>query len=178
MINYPIRLAVRADENAITQLIERSVRKLSIKDYTQAQIEGALKSAWGLDSQLIDDQSYFVVEQHKQIVGAGGWSYRKTLFGNNDEAARDSSLLNPEVDAAKIRAFFVAPEYARRGIGSLIMHHCEQAARKKGFTRLELMSTLPGKPLYQRHGFIAQSAVEYPLGNRLTIQFIPMTKTL
>ena len=178
MINYPIRLAVHADKTNITQLIEQSVKKLAIDDYTEEQIEGALKSAWGLDTQLIDDETYFVVEQHKEIIAAGGWSYRNTLFGNDVEADRNPAELNPETDAAKIRAFFVHPNYARKGIGSLIMHHCEQAAIKKGFTRLELMSTLPGIRLYECHGFIPDNAIEYELRENLTIQFVPMTKEL
>lgn len=176
--DFPIRLATQADQQAITKLIEQSVRRLALNFYTPEQIEGALKSAWGLDTQLIDDQTYFVVEDSQQIVGAGGWSFRKTLFGNNSEKKRNPEMLNPDNDSAKIRAFFVAPHMARQGIGSLIMENCEQAARKRGFKSLELMSTLPGIALYERHGFKASTPIEYQLEKTLTITFVPMLKKL
>jgi GNAT superfamily N-acetyltransferase len=149
-----------------------------LADYTSEQIEGALKSAWGLDTQLIKDQSYFVVEHNKKIIASGGWSFRKTLFGNNNESTRDAIKLDPLQDYAKIRAFFVDPDYARLGIGSLIMNHCQQAAIDKGFSKLELMSTLPGKHLYERQGFKVEEVVEYKISEQLSIDFIPMTKLL
>jgi len=173
-----IRIANTSDQQAITQLIKTSVKYLASNDYTQEQIEIALQTAWGLDTQLINDQTYYVVEINNKIVGVGGWSFRKTLFGNNNEEHRNPEKLNPECDNAKIRAFFVDPDYARRGIGSLIMQHCEKSAIKAGFKKLELMSTLPGKPLYESHGFIATTAINYQLNDKLSIEFVPMSKTL
>jgi GNAT superfamily N-acetyltransferase len=167
-----------SDQVAITALIKKSVRVLALTDYSSEQIEGALKSAWGLDTQLINDQSYFVVEDNKKIIASGGWSFRKTLFGNNNESGRDALKLDPLHDYAKIRAFFVDPDYSRQGIGSLIMTHCQQAAVEKGFTKLELMSTLPGKPLYEYHGFKGEKIVEYKINEHLSIDFVPMLKLL
>ena len=154
------------------------MRVLALDDYSPSQIEAALRSAWGLDSQLIKDQTYFVVTHEDKIIGSGGWSFRKTLFGNDNEAGRDPDKLDPKIDFAKIRAFFVDPDYARQGIGSLIMNHCEQVALKSGFTKLELMSTLPGVPLYQYHGFIAGTPIDYAMDKGLSMELIPMTKYL
>ena len=151
---------------------------MSANDYSTAQIDAALKAAWGLDTQLIIDKTYFVVEAQGTIVACGGWSYRATLFGNNAEPSRDESIIDVEHGAAKIRAFFVHPHYARQGLGSLIMACCERNAQEKGYKRLELMATLPGKRLYERHGFAAGAALEYSLGEGLTILFVSMEKTL
>lgn len=137
-----------------------------------------MRAAWGVDSQLIEDRTYFVVESEKRLLGCGGWSYRETLFGNDNEGNRSINLLNPKTDAARIRAFFVKPSYARQGIGSILMEKCENEARAMGFHRLELMATLPGQRLYTRHGFAASDAIEYPIGNHLSITLIPMNKEI
>jgi len=177
-MKYPIRIALLCDRATITTLIKKSVRILALPYYTAEQIEGALETAWGLDTQLIKDQSYFVVEDNGKIIASGGWSFRKTLFGNNNESGRDPHKLDPKKDYAKIRAFFIDPDYSRQGIGSLIMTHCQQAAVDKGFTKLELMSTLPGKPLYEYHGFKGEKIVEYNINEHLSIDFVPMLKLL
>lgn len=177
-MNFNIRIATLSDKQAIELLISNSVNQLAVNDYTQEQIDIALKSAWGVDTQLIYDKTYYVVETQNQLVGAGGWSFRKTLFGNNNEPNRNPEELNPKKDCAKIRAFFVEPQYARKGIGSLIMQHCEKQAIKAGFKCLELMSTLPGKPLYEHHGFTAKTAINYQLNETMKIEFIPMFKQL
>src|SRR5580704_11997807 len=119
-MNISLRQAVPADIPALRVLIDASVRGLQAADYTPAQIEGALQTVYGVDSQLIADKTYFVVEAEAVIVGCGGWSKRKTLFGGDRWTSREDSLLNPEQDAAKIRAFFVHPDWVRRGIGSMI----------------------------------------------------------
>ena len=173
-----IRTATLQDASRIEALIKLSARGLATDDYSEQQIEGALKAAWGLDTQLILDETYFVVESEGHIVASGGWSYRKTLFGNDAETARDSEIMNPKTSAAKIRAFFVDPAFSRQGIGSMIMQHCEDAAIEMGYRKLELMATLPGLRLYEKHGFIAGTEQEYPVGEKLTITFIPMTKYL
>jgi len=177
-MSYPLRPATRADQGALEQLIARSARELGAQDYSSAQIEAALRGAFGVDTQLIDDGSYFVAEFAGRLVGCGGWSRRRTLFGSDSHAARDASELDPNVDAARIRAFFVDPDYARRGIGRALLERCESEARAHGFTRLELMGTLPGVRLYQAMGYEPGPMVRYPVAADLCIEFIPMRKTL
>jgi GNAT superfamily N-acetyltransferase len=177
-MNFQLRNAVTADYCSIESLIDLSARKLGREDYSPDQIESALKTAFGLDTQLITDQTYFLVESGQLLVGCGGWSYRETLFGSDAEASRSSHQINPETGAARIRAFFVNPEFSRMGIGSLILHKCETEAIRAGFTRLELMATLPGKKLYEKHGYVAGNSIHYPLGGQLTIEFVPMRKEL
>ena len=178
LVSYKIRKATLCDCDSLTMLIARSVRQLGATDYSVEQIEAALRNAFGLDTQLILDQTYFVVESEGQIVGCGGWSYRSTLFGSDNRVARDAAELNPRVDAAKIRAFFVAPAYARQGIGSMILKRCEQEAQAFGFTHLELLASLPGVRLYTKHGYLPSPAVQYELAPGLNIEFVPMTKVL
>ena len=177
-MNYAIRKAKLSDIPSIESLIVESVRGLTVNDYTSDQIEGALESAWGVDTQLISDETYFTVEDEKQLIGCGGWSYRSTLFGNDSETDRCSDELDPENDAAKIRAFFVKPSYSRTGIGSALLNVCEKEALAKGVSKLELMATLPGQRLYSRHGFAAGDPIEYPLNDDLKIEFVPMKKVL
>ncbi|MBL4708692.1 MAG: GNAT family N-acetyltransferase [Flavobacteriales bacterium] len=177
-MNYTLRKAELADIPVIEKLIDESAWGLAINDYTKEQIEGALKSAWGVDTQLIKDNTYFAVESETEFVGCGGWSYRETLFGNDREEGRSSNELNPNKQAAKIRAFFVKPIYARTGIASILMSECEKEAKAKGFARLELMATLPGQRLYARHGFVASDSIDYELSNNLSIKFVPMSKQI
>src|ERR1700685_2935947 len=134
-MNLTLRQAVLVDIPALRVLIDASVRGLQAADYTPAQIEVALQSVYGVDSQLIADGTYFVVEAEGAIVGCGGWSKRKTLFGGDRWTGREDALLDPQRDAAKIRAFFVHPRWVRRGIGSMILEACEAAAAAAGFTR-------------------------------------------
>ncbi len=173
-----IRVAVRADVAAIAALIERSARELGAQDYTSAQIEGALRGAFGVDTQLIDDGSYFVAVEHGTLVGAGGWSRRATLFGGDAHGGRDGTTLDPLRDAARIRAFFVAPTHARRGIGSLLLQRCEAEARAGGFRRVQLMATLPGVRLYAARGYVGSQRVCHDVGGGLGIEFVPMHKDL
>ena len=178
---YPtplLRLANESDHEPIQALIEESLYGLSLHHYSSEQIKKALKGAFGLDRQLIEDLSYFVVEDQGKLVACGGWSYRKTLFGNDHEADRDAGVLDPSNDAAKIRAFFVAPEYARQGLATQILEASEKAAAEAGFSRFELMSTLPGIAFYSKMGYIAGESVEYDLGEKLSITFVPMTKDI
>ncbi|BBN81720.1 N-acetyltransferase [Pseudoalteromonas sp. A25] len=177
-MDLTIRKATLHDVPEIEFLIGESARKLSSEDYSKEQIEGALKAAWGVDTQLIKDECYYVIENNNQLIACGGWSFRKTLFGNDCEQNRVDNVLNPVTEAAKIRAFFVKPDYARQGLGSILMRQCEEEARAKNFNALELMSTLPGSKLYERHGFIAQEPIEYPLCDNLSITFIPMKRKL
>jgi GNAT superfamily N-acetyltransferase len=173
-----LRLATRADMPALGALIARSARGLSTDDYRAAQVEGALRGAFGIDTQLLNDGTYFVAEENGAAAGCGGWSYRSTLFGGDSRTGRDSSVLDPKSQAAKIRAFFVEPAMARRGIGTLLLVRCEQEARARGFSRVELMATLPGAKLYAARGYLGAQRVRYDLGNGESIDFVPMRKDL
>ena len=179
--NIYIRKATAADVPQLREVIEASVRGLQAEDYSPAQIEGALQSVYGVDSQLIADGTYLVAEmldskKGAEIVGCGGWSRRKTLYGGDQYAARRDSLLNPVHDAAKIRAFFVHPKLARRGIGSLILEECENAARDAGFTRLEMGATLSGVEFYKSKGYAVLENLEVPLGNGERLPIVRMAK--
>jgi GNAT superfamily N-acetyltransferase len=179
-MNLTLRQAVAADISVLTALIDASVRGLQAADYTPAQIEGALQTVYGVDSQLIADGTYYVVETRAGpvIVGCGGWSKRKTLFGGDCWTGREDSLLNPLHDAAKIRAFFVHPDWVRRGIGSMILEACERAAAAAGFTRFEMGATLTGVPLYRARGYVALENLEVPLKNGESLAVIRMEKPL
>ena len=173
-----LRKATHADIPLLNALIARSARGLSTADYSPRQIEGALRGAFGVDTQLLTDETYFVVEDAGQIAGCGGWSFRSTLFGGDARAGRDSSILDPGLQRAKIRAFFVDPGHARRGIGSLLLDHCENQARAYGYAGVELMATLPGAKLYAARGYVASPLVHVEVGSGESIQFIPMHKAL
>jgi GNAT superfamily N-acetyltransferase len=173
-----LRKATLADVPRIEALIAESARGLSRAEYRPSQIEGALRGAFGVDTQLLADQTYFVAEEHGRIVACGGWSYRSTLFGSDARADRDSSILDPRTHAAKIRAFFVDPGSARRGIGSMLLERCEAEARAHGFSRAELMATLPGVKLYAARGYAPGAMVQFDVGSGESIEFIPMQKSL
>lgn len=173
---YHLRPATLSDLAELEALIALSARALSANDYSPAQIEGALRGAFGVDTQLIRDGSYFVVEHGTQLVGCGGWSRRRTLFGGDARAERDATELDPHTEAAKIRAFFIHPDFARRGIGATLLDRCERDARACGFSRFEMMATLPGVRLYAARGYVAGEPILWPLGDGLTIRFVPMRK--
>jgi GNAT superfamily N-acetyltransferase len=177
---FELRLATEADVPALHALIEASVRGLQAGDYTHAQIEGALGTVLGLDSQLIRDGTYFVAETgqpgHAVLAGCGGWSKRKTLFGADQGPGREPELLDPAIDAAKVRAIFVHPDYARQGLGSLILAHVEAAAWAAGFRRYEMGSTLTGFPLYRLKGYVEVERIAVPLKNGEAVQVVRMVK--
>jgi len=181
-MNVRIRKAVAPDVPRLREIIEASVRGLQAEDYSPAQIEGALQSVYGVDSQLIADGTYLVAEflasqeGNNQIVACGGWSKRKTLYGGDQYAAREDSLLDPARDAAKIRAFFVHPDWARRGIGTLILEACEKAAIESGFNRLEMGATLSGVAFYKAKGYIEIENQQVPLGNGESLPIIRMAR--
>jgi GNAT superfamily N-acetyltransferase len=173
-----IRPATPDDVPTLESVIAESSRGLSRADYTPEQIEAALGTAWGVDTELIADGTYFVVEGEGQIVACGGWSRRKTLFGSDARPGRRSELLDPAHDAARIRAFFVRPEWARQGIGRMLLQRCEADAVTAGFRRIELMATLPGMRLYAASGYQAGEPIQYLLPTGITIEFVPMRKDL
>lgn len=177
-MQHLLRRATLLDRPELDALIARSIRTLGAGDYTSEQIEGALKGAFGVDTQLILDGTYFVAEQDGHVIGCGGWSYRRTLFGGDSHEDRDAGVLDPAIDAAKIRAFFVDPRVARRGIGASILSRCEAEAIARGFHRFELMATLPGVRLYAARGYTRGSPIAHQLSPNTPIQFVPMTKEL
>jgi N-acetylglutamate synthase-like GNAT family acetyltransferase len=177
-MSWHLRQATTADSAEIQELIARSIRALGAGDYSTEQIEGALEGAFGLDSQLIADGTFFVVESDGMLIGCGGWSYRRTLFGGDTRSGRDAGNLDPSTDAAKIRAFFIDPTAARRGIGTALLERCEDEARRYGFRRAEMMATLPGKKLYEARGYVPGEKVHYPVGPGVSIEFVPMSKSL
>jgi len=177
-MHYSLRAATLDDRAELQELIALSARQLSAGDYLPEQVEGALRGAFGVDSQLIRDGTYFVVHSGGSIVGCGGWSYRRTLFGSDNHADRESAELEPGVDAAKIRAFFVDPAHARKGIGTMLLDKCEQEARVQGFRRVELMATLPGVRLYAARGYRGSDRITYEVAPGVTIEFVPMSKDL
>lgn len=173
-----IRQAALDDVPALEHLVIESVRGLQKDDYTPQQIEGALGTVFGVDKQLIRDGTYFVAEEAGAIVGCGGWSKRGTPFGSDDTPVKDDRLLDPTRDAARIRAFFVHPSYARRGVGTKLMEACEEAGKQYGFSRLELVATLTGEPLYARHGFDVVERFEIPLRNGARMPVVRMAKSV
>ena len=173
-----IRRAEAEDIPALHALIEASVRGLQANDYTQAEIEGALGHALGLDSQLVKDGTYFIAEVAGEMVASGGWSYRATVFGSDGMTGREPARLDPATDAAKIRAIFVHPAWARKGLGTLMLEHCEGAARAAGFRRLEMGSTLTGVPLYLLRGYVAGERIAIPLPNGESLPILKMTKSV
>ena len=191
-MNIRIRVAEARDIPLLRELIEASVRGLQAGDYSAAQLESALRTVYGVDTQLIADGTYFAAEEMEasggessgakssggvRLVGCGGWSKRKTLFGGDQFAGREDSLLDPATDAAKIRAFFVHPVWARRGIGGMILEACEAAAWAAGFRRLEMGATLTGVPFYRAKGYAELEAAEVPLGDGLTLPIVIMAKS-
>jgi N-acetylglutamate synthase-like GNAT family acetyltransferase len=176
--NYTIRKATFNDLAVIENLIAASVRGLSRDDYDERQIELSIKTVFGVDTELIADETYFVVEsEDTQIVGCGGWSKRKTLYGASVYAdSRDSNLLDPETDSAKIRAFFIHPNFARKGIGRLILETCEREAKAHSFTSAEMMATLPGVKLYAVCGYTGNEKVKVPVGENVDIICVKMRK--
>jgi GNAT superfamily N-acetyltransferase len=179
VVDYTLRLAVLDDVPAIRELIARSAHGISAADYTRAQVEAALQGAFGVDTALIRDATLFVAETRaRELVACGGWGRRRTLFGSDSRAERDETLLDPQSEAARIRAFFVDPAYGRHGIGRALLMRCEADALRAGFTALETMATLPGMRLYSQCGYVPQPAIEHPLPGGLAIRFIPMRKNL
>ncbi len=174
-----LRKAELADIPAIQALIADSVLRLQAGEYTLAQRQGALGTVFGVDRLLIEDRTYFVVEDAGAIVACGGWSRRRTLFGSDSGSpVKNVDLLDPTKDAARIRAFFIHPDFARRGLATRILHASEAEARAEGFLRLQLGATLTGIPLYERHGFRALERSEVPLANGETIAIVTMEKEL
>lgn len=178
MFTITTRLATFNDIPELQELIALSVRGLSTNYYNQQQIESAIKYIFGVDTQLVTDGTYYVAEIDGITVGCGGWSKRNTLYGGDQHKEVEDPLLDPEHDAARIRAFFVHPDYARRGIGSYIMKVCETAAQNNGFKSLQLGATLPGVPLYEAMGYKAMENIDQPMPDGVVLPLVKMFKVL
>jgi GNAT superfamily N-acetyltransferase len=170
------RLALMSDIPALEELIPFSARKLQIGYYSREQIEGAIGSVFGVDRQLIKDGSYFVAVENGMIVGAGGWSKRKTLYGGDHGKKREEPLRDPATEPAMIRAFFVHPDHARRGIGRKLLELSERGAVRAGFARLEIIATLAGEPLYTSLGYGSVERFEIGLANGALMPVVRMRK--
>ena len=175
---WPLRLAHEADVSALEALIPLSVRALQSPYYSQAQIEAALGPVFGVDRQLIRDGTYFIVEQDGVIVGCGGWSKRRALYGGDGSREHEDELLDPQRDAARVRAFFVHPDWARRGIGRSIMAACEWAIRESGFRTVDIVATLAGEPLYAFFGYAVVERYDIAMVSGMGLPVVKMNKRI
>ena len=174
---FTIRPAARADSRILGDLVERSIRGLAGGFYDSSQIESSLRYLYGIDSQLVDDGTYLVVECDGKVIACGGWSWRRTPFGGDSvHEVRDETPRVPGVDAAVIRAFFVDPRWTRRGLGRMILDACEQAARDKGFDRYELTSTAMGVTFYASCGYREIEPLDVTLPDGTILPHVQMSK--
>ena len=176
-MSYTNRIALLEDIDAIEYLMELSINRLLGPYLSKNQLKASFESM-GLDDQLIKDKTYFLIFREKKLVGCGGWSNRKTLFGANHTPNRDESFLNPKIDSARIRAMYTHPDWARKGIGSLVMQLAEGEAKKAGFKKCELMATQAGEPLYKVKGYRVTEEVLYKSLSGLTVPMIKMEKRI
>jgi GNAT superfamily N-acetyltransferase len=180
---FVLRAAGYNDIPAIQALIATSVRGLSVEYYTPEQIETAIELVFGVDSQLIDDHTYYVITcdtgaAETVLAAAGGWSHRRTLYGGDQLKQSADSLLDPTVEPARIRAFFVHPSFARRGLARMLFNECEREAKLAGFREFVLMATLPGQPLYRALGFVESEAIELPMTDGVALPLVQMCRPL
>ena len=173
-----IRQAKMEEREAIKDLIAASARLLSREHYSDAQIEAAIATVFGVDTDLIEDGTYLVAEIEGELAGCGGWSKRKTLFGGDQFSSRDAGYLDPQSEAAKIRAFFIHPDHARKGVARAILARCEDEARAQGFRALELMATLPGIEFYKSCGFVETGNFDLDLTDTVKLELVPMRKEI
>lgn len=175
---FEIRPARRDDVPALNALISASAYSLSDGFYTDAERDAAIRYVFGVDTTLVDDGTYFVVHAGHELVACGGWSRRGALYGGDQRRMEEAPPLDPRVDAARIRAFFVHPAWARRGLGRLLLEYCTTAAMREGFRALELMATLPGVPLYTQGGFVRLDDVSDRMPDGTEVRFVRMRKDL
>jgi GNAT superfamily N-acetyltransferase len=173
-----LRPAQLSEIAALNRLIAASARILSKDYYSPPQIEALIAQVFGVDTQLIEDGTYYVIERGGELVACGGWSHRRTLFGGDQAKSADNADLDPRTEAARIRAFFVQPVAARRGLGRRLLSHCEGRAQIASFHRIELMATLPGEPLYRALGYEPLERVWYPLHGCEAVEFVRMGRSL
>lgn len=176
-----IRAATEKDIPVLRELIDTSVRQLQSGDYSPEQIDAALRTVFGVDSRLIEDRTYLVAEAENEaservIAGCGGWSKRRTLYGGDSWQHREDDMLDPLHDAAKIRAFFIHPDYARQGVATMILDACEDAASAAGFSRYEMGATLTGVKFFRQRAYVEVEAMDIPLENGITLPIVHMVK--
>ena len=177
-VRLTVRKARLGDTAAMTTLIHASVRGLSRGFYSEQQVESALRHVFGVDTMLVEDGTYFCVEAGDVIAGCGGWSMRQTHYGGDHAKQKPDTLIDPATDPARIRAFFVHPDWARRGIGRMLLEACVEAARIAGFRQLMLVSTLPGEPLYRAYGFQAIEPVAVNLPDGVVLPCVRMGRSI
>ncbi|MCC6555703.1 MAG: GNAT family N-acetyltransferase [Polyangiaceae bacterium] len=175
---HQLRRARPSDLPALQALIERSGLGLSAPYYTPVQAEAVTRHVFGVDTQLIEDRTYFVIEAEGRLAACGGWSKRRTLFGGDQAKTGPDPLLDPSAEPARVRAFFVDPAAARRGLGRRLMSECVDEARAAGFRALELVSTLPGEPLYLASGFTIIERFELLLPGEIRVPVSRMRRDL
>ena len=177
MDSFTHRLAVPADMPALTALMNRAIADLLPEFLAPAEVEASF-AVMGLDTQLIEDGTYFVVESGDKIAGCGGWSRRATLFGGNHTKGRDARLLDPTTEAARVRAMYTSPDFIRRGVGRMVLALCEDAARREGFKTVELGATMGGKPLYEACGFRPIELMMVPTPGGVAVPILRMGKSI
>jgi N-acetylglutamate synthase-like GNAT family acetyltransferase len=175
---YRLRVAQAEDVPVLEKLIPISVRALQVGYYSTEQMEAAIGPIFGVDHQLIADGTYFVVENSGEVIGCGGWSKRLSRSGSGAAGQGANTELDPHHDAARVRAFFVHPDWARRGVGRTIMEACESAIRRAGFQRVEILATLAGEPLYASFGYAVAKRHDMDLSNGLGLPVVSMTKNI
>ncbi len=178
-MDFIFRKAKITDTDNLERLIEKSATAINSAYYSKTEIDAALGNAWTVDQQLIVDNTYWIVENLEGVVvGCGGWSKRKLLFGKNNDLNSTDNELIPGVDSARIRAFFVHPDFTRMGIGKRLLKECEAEARSLGFHSLELVATLSGEKLYSAMGYIPVRSYDIDLGNGITNKVVAMYKSI
>lgn len=173
-----VRTATHADIPAMEALIARSGIALSVGFYTAEQAQAVTRYVFGVDSQLVADQTYFIIEKDGVMAACGGWSKRSTLFGADRTKQGTDPLLDPATEPARIRAFFVDPSAARQGLGRMLLQHCSEAAAASGFHTLELAATMPGVPLYSACGFEIIEPIEITLPGEVKVPLAKMRKPI
>ncbi|WP_203919055.1 GNAT family N-acetyltransferase [Rugosimonospora africana] len=175
-MTFDIRQAGLADVPALRTVMDAAIGQLQRGFLTETQIASS-RAVMGLDTQLVEDGTYYLVESEGRVAGCGGWSRRATLYGGDTAPGRNARLLDPAVDAARVRAMYTDPAFARRGVGRMVLARCEAAAAAEGFTRLELMATLAGQPLYTAYGFEPVEYVEDATGGA-PVPLVKMAKRI
>ena len=177
-MTFIIRPAQPSDIPTLNELIVQSAQELSQGFMPEAEIKASIDHIYGVDSELVADGTYFLVEKEGKPVACGGWSKRKTLFGGDRYAGREAGFLDPATDAAKIRAFFVHPAHARQGIARALLEKCETEMKTAGFSQSEMMATLPGVPFYEKMGYVQHEMHTHQLPNGASARGVRMTKAI
>lgn len=178
MPEFTHRIASLDDLDALREVMRRSIETLQDSFLTPEQVRASHK-VMGLDTQLVKDGTYFIVESEGRIAGCGGWSWRSTLYGGDSSVvSREPRALDPATEPARIRAMYTDPDFARRGVGRLVLQLCEEAAVKAGFRRATMMATMAGVPLYEACGYVPVEAVQDAVVDGIAVPLVRMEKAL